>query len=141
MWVVIGPYKKMLSFPQVEIFRMLLKHILKEKIEYATTSMSKKDFELANKNDQVPIKTEEFFENKKSNDLFVVEQVDAEKETSSVKAIITGETQKALLLQYDDGSEVWTPKSIIHSQYGAKEKGRQTFSIESWFLKKNNIIR
>lgn len=35
MWVVIGPYKKLLTFPQVEIFRMLLKHILKEKIKYA----------------------------------------------------------------------------------------------------------
>jgi len=72
--------------------------------------------------------------------LFVVEQVDTEKEVNNVKAIITSETQKALLLQYNDGDEVWTPKSIINSQYGPKEKGRQTFSIESWFLKKNNII-
>jgi len=142
MWVVIGPYKKLLTFPQVEIFRMLLKHILKEKIEYATTSMSKKDLEIANKNIQVPIKTEESFENEKSNDLFVVEQVDAEKETSNVKAIITGETQKALLLQYDDGAEeVWTPKSIIHSKYESTKGVTQSFSIESWFLKKNNIIR
>ncbi len=139
--MLIGTYKKLLSFPQVEIFRMLLKHILKEKIKYATTSMSKKDFEIANKNDQVPIKTEEFFENGKNNDLIVVEQVDAEKEVNSIKAIITSETQKALLLQYNDGDEVWTPKSIIHSQYDSKEGVRQIFTIESWFLKKNNIIR
>ena len=73
---------------------------------------------------------------------FVVEQVDAEKETSNVKAIITGETQKALLLQYDDGAEeVWTPKSIIHSKYESTKGVTQSFSIESWFLKKNNIIR
>lgn len=77
----------MLSFPQVVIFRMLLKHILKEKIEYATSPISKKDFEIANKNVQVPIKTEDLVEDEKSNDLFVVEQVDAEKETSKAGLI------------------------------------------------------
>jgi len=139
MWVTIGGYKKMLSFPQVEIFRMLLNHMLKEKIEFSTAP--KNQNAVKNKKIQVPIKTEEFFEEEKKNDLIVVEQIKAEKEVSNVPAIITSETQKALLLLYNGGEEVWTPKSIIHSQYGPQEEGKQTFIIESWFLKKNNILR
>jgi len=123
------------------VLRLLLKHILKEKIEFATIPKNLKTFEKANDKKQTPIKPEEFFENEKNNDLFVVEQVNTEREVSNVKAIITGETQKALLLLYNGSEEVWTPKSIIHSQYGPKEEGKQTFTIESWFLKKNNLIK
>jgi len=119
----------------------LLQHIVKEKIEFATIPKKLKIYEKVNNNKQIPIKQKEFFEDEKNNDLFVVEQVDAEKEVSNLKAIITTESQKALLLLYNGGEEVWTPKSIIHSQYEPQEKGRQTFTIESWFLKKNNIIR
>jgi uncharacterized protein YqgQ len=34
--IYIGKYSKMLKFAQIEIFRLLLKHILEEKIEFAT---------------------------------------------------------------------------------------------------------
>ncbi len=100
-----------------------------------------KSYEKNNEKKQTVMKAEEFFEDDKKDELFIIEQVNAEKETSIVKAIITNETQKALLLQYNEGDEVWTPKSIIHSQYESKEKIRQSFTIESWFLQKNNIIR
>lgn len=145
LWVNIGNCNKKLNRANVEILRLLLKHIIKEKIEFATIPKNLKTYEnkkANNNNKQIPIKpikTEEFFEDEKNNDLFVVEQVDAEKEVSNVKAIITAETQKALLLLYNGAEEVWTPKSIILSKYGAQEKGTQTFTIESWFLKKNNI--
>jgi len=142
LWVNIGSYNKKLNTAKVEILRLLLKHIVKEKIEFATVPKNLKTFEKTNNNKQIPVKPEEFFEEEKNNDLIIVEQVDAEKETSNVKAIITGETQKALLLQYDDRiEEVWTPKSIIHSKYESTKGVTQSFSIESWFLKKYNIIR
>ncbi len=144
LWANIGNYNKKLNTAEVEILRLLLQHIVKEKIEFATIPKNLKPYEKANNKKQTPIepiKTEEFVENEKTNDLFVVEQVGAEKEISKVKAIITGETQKALLLQYDGAEEVWTPKSIIHSQYESTKGVTQSFSIESWFLKKNNIIK
>ena len=138
MWVVIGTYKKVLTPSQVIILRMLLNHIVEEKIQFGTGPRNKTN--KTNKKVPIPVKSEEFFEDGKNNDLYVVEQVDTDKEVSNVKAIITSETQKALLLLYSGGDEVWTPKSIIHSQYNPQEKGSQTFTIESWLLKKNNII-
>ncbi len=139
LWLNIGNYSKMLNFTQVKIFKLLLKHILKEKIAFATVPKNLKPFEKTNNNKQIPVKPQDFFEDKKNNDLIVVEQVDVENETSNVKAIITGETQKALLLLYNGAEEVWTPKSIIHSKYESTKGVTQTFSIENWFLKKNNI--
>ena len=37
LWINIGNYSKMLNFAQSEIFRLLLLHILDEKIAYATS--------------------------------------------------------------------------------------------------------
>lgn len=90
---------------------------------------------------QVSLKPEEFFEEEKKNNLIVVEQIKTDKEVSTISAIITGVTEKALLLLYNGSEEVWTPKSIIHSEYGPQGEGKQTFTIESWFLKKNNLIK
>ncbi|MFX1574761.1 MAG: hypothetical protein ACFFB0_18655 [Promethearchaeota archaeon] len=36
LWINIGEYRKKLLYPQVEISRLLLQHILQEKIEFAT---------------------------------------------------------------------------------------------------------
>ena len=39
----IGEYNKLLKFPQSEFMKLLLNHILKEKIEFATGGTEKKD--------------------------------------------------------------------------------------------------
>ncbi len=44
LWINIGNYSKMLNFAQTEILRLLILHILKEKIKYATSS-KKENFE------------------------------------------------------------------------------------------------
>jgi hypothetical protein len=38
VWVHIGEYSKMLDIAQIELLRLLLTHILKEKVEFATSS-------------------------------------------------------------------------------------------------------
>jgi len=43
VWIKIGGYSKMLAFPQVEILKMLLAHLLKEKIEHATSGKPYRD--------------------------------------------------------------------------------------------------
>jgi len=37
-WINIGDYREMMKSAQAEFFRLLLEHLLQEKIEYATTS-------------------------------------------------------------------------------------------------------
>ncbi|MEJ2251298.1 MAG: hypothetical protein P8Y97_16810, partial [Candidatus Lokiarchaeota archaeon] len=38
IWINIGEYSKMLDVAQIELFKLLVKHLIKEKIEYATIS-------------------------------------------------------------------------------------------------------
>lgn len=130
VWINIGNYSKMLNFAQVEIFRLLLKHILKEKIEYAT---SLRIPEVKNKS-------------KKPTNPEIVENPDISKqkkskiiETSQIEGNIEAETKNALLINFDNNNEIWIPKSIIRSQNKQNKGLAQTFLIDTWFLKKNNL--
>jgi len=63
-----------------------------------------------------------------------------ESEVSQLKGVIEGETEKALLIQFNDDKEVWIPKSIIRSDYDTSVKdSTQNFLIDNWILKRNNI--
>jgi len=123
--IYIGKYSKMLKFAQIEIFRLLLKHILEEKIEFATVL----NFDAINKGNgskTLPIVTESVERN--------------ESEVSQLKGVIEGETEKALLIQFNEDKEVWIPKSIIRSNYDTSVKdSTQNFLIDNWILKRNNI--
>lgn len=138
VWINIGNYSKMLNFAQIEIFRLLLKHILKEKIKYATSSrisVVKKDkskkIEM-NKviNNAADIEVNPDISNKKNSKII---------ETSQIEGNIEAETKNALLINFNDGNEIWVPKSIIRSQNNLNKDLTQTFLIDTWFLKKNNL--
>lgn len=138
VWINIGNYSKMLNFAQIEIFRLLLKHILKEKIEYATSSrisVVKKDkskkIEM-NKviNNATDIEVNPDISNKKNSKII---------ETSQIEGNIEAETKNALLINFNDDTEIWVPKSIIRSQNNLNKDLTQTFLIDTWFLKKNNL--
>ncbi|MFX1411679.1 MAG: hypothetical protein ACFFA6_15115 [Promethearchaeota archaeon] len=141
LWINIGTYNKMLTFPQIVILRKLLKHILKEKIKFATIPKKEKKSDLSDKSNNKPTTPKEFFEkNPNENNLFVSEQVNSENETNNITGKIIRETEHALLIQHHGEEEIWTPKSIIRSQYQSNVKENQSFLIDTWFLKKNKII-
>ncbi|MFW9878020.1 MAG: hypothetical protein ACFFG0_33480, partial [Candidatus Thorarchaeota archaeon] len=58
----------------------------------------------------------------------------------SITGTIKSETKKALLIQFNNGSEVWVPKSGIHSEFNSKKDIIQKFTIDSWILEKNKIV-
>jgi hypothetical protein len=137
--IYIGKYSKMLNFAQTEIFRMLLKHIIKEKIEFATIlNLSLKKSPTGNPK-----------ENKERNKVpnsrklpSVKESVEnSENEVSKINGVIEGETEKALLIQFENNKEIWIPKSVIRSNYNSINEMTQNFIIDNWILKKNNILR
>ncbi|MBY8981012.1 MAG: hypothetical protein KGD72_11525, partial [Candidatus Lokiarchaeota archaeon] len=97
--IYIGNYSKMLNFSQTEIFRLLLKHILEEKIEFATilkipsgkTVVSgPKSIEQRNQDNNATVlpTVKESIENN-------------ENEVSQINGVIEGETEKALLIQFN----------------------------------------
>lgn len=137
LWINIDKYSKMLNFPQIEILRLLMKHILKEKIIHATISNFNDESVVSTKSknlqDNNPIKKKESqhkkLEKKKSKII----------ETSQIDGSIQAETENAMLINFKDKSEVWVPKSIIRSTNTPEKNLNQTFLIDTWFLKKQNL--
>ncbi len=129
----------MLNFAQTEIFRMLLEHLIQEKIEFATISKLN-----ASKNPmKKPKEITEPNQLRGSGDLPTVQESVEHKENEVMKinGVIEGETEKALLIQFNNDKEVWIPKSVIRSNYNSVNEIPQNFLIDNWILKKNNISK
>ena len=94
----------MLGFAQIEILKLLLLHLLEEKIEFATTSDMPKNQVSVEQNET---KKQEVLE------LTVIEEINSESKLQKVEGVITGKTEKALLLKLNSGTENWFPKSTI----------------------------
>ena len=140
IWFNVGDYPKMLGIPQIEIMKLLLQHILHEKIEFATVS-DKSDRPSGIFTDE----SKEVFNRQNSEvdevkpELVVVEEISSAENLTKVQGTITGKTEKALLLKLDSGVENWFPKSTIKSQYSPENETSQTFLIDSWIIEKNKI--
>jgi len=140
LWIHIGSYSKVLEYSQFTILEMLMKHILKEKIEFATTSSSftkKKHDKLSNIIVQEEVIT---ISGKNENNNTNEDDNGKPREVKSVIGSIKKETNKALLIQFDNGAEIWIPKSKVHSGFDNTKNLVQNFSIDSWILSKNKII-
>jgi len=140
LWIHIGKYSKVLEYAQIKILELLLKHFLKEKIEFATTpNISKKSNSELMANIVIQ---EEIITNKENsfNDTKYREKIDNSNKIQTVNGIIKGETDKALLIQFDSGTEVWIPKSRIHSSFDKNKNNNQKFMIDNWILKKNELV-
>jgi hypothetical protein len=133
--IYIDKYSKMLNFAQSEILRRLLEHLLEEKIVYATTLNSPDD------SSKQESKSESRKINSKSTPVIQENIEYSDKPQSEITGTIEGETDKALLIKFDQDKQIWIPKSRIHSNFKPDNSSDQTFLIESWILKKNNLIQ
>ena len=87
-------------------------------------------------NDSITIKVE-----RSGTDVYVlVEEQNNEglKEVSEVRGIIKNETEKAVLIHFNSGKEVWIHKNCIHNNYNGNPLKR--FLIDNWILKRNKMI-
>ena len=142
LWINIGEYPKMLNYSQSEILRLLLIHILNEKIKYATTSSSNKSTGVKNNiasiekthtnEPQIHNRVVSQNLNKNSNTKKASDKI-------NVAGSIKGETEKALLVTFSNGKDVWIPKSVIHSKFNQAQDIEQSFLIDKWIFEKNKI--
>ena len=153
LWIKIANYSKMLNFSQVEILKRILEHVLDEKIQFATSSNFNDQFD--KKKAVRRFKDEKLNSNKNSIDI-INNPKDSSKlekdisnkqeknlntnEMSNVNGIIQGETEKALLINFNSDQEIWIPKSTIHKEYLLKKNLEQDFLIDNWILRRNKII-
>lgn len=134
LWINIGDYSKMLNFSQTEILRLLLTHLLNEKIVYSSNTIIK------NKN----IHKEEKRENSDiDNCLETIEDQTPIKNTpllTQIEGLIKSESTKAILIEFSSDKKIWIPKSTIHSEYNPRKNSIHIFLVENWILRKNNLI-
>ncbi|MFX1493737.1 MAG: hypothetical protein ACFFBZ_05605 [Promethearchaeota archaeon] len=137
LMIRIGKYSKVLNYSQIELLRLLLKHIIKEKIKYATTSNftgykeeSKKNLKSVHENQVIT---------PKSKGITTGNSEVYEGKTSQIVGSIKNSTEKALLINFNNDLEIWIPRSTIKSTYNIEDDSNQTFLIDEWILRKNNL--
>ena len=140
LWINIANYSKMLNFAQAEILKLLISHILKEKIKYSTSS-NKHLNNIKNRENDASQKTDFKKKDNIDNSLIspIINSKPKIKEVSNIDGIIKSETEKALLIDFDAGKEIWIPKSTIRCQYVSDKNLTQKFSIDNWILNRNKI--
>lgn len=144
LWINVNDYSKMLNFAQIGVFKRLLEHVLKEKIKFATIppkqkARNEKDGHKENINRELYIK-EEHFEKSKNGKKILINDSMASKEMTEIEGSIQAKTPKAVLIKFNETSEHWVPKSLIKSNFKDSKELTQRFLIDTWILKKNEII-
>ena len=132
--IQVDGYKKYLNHAESILLTRLLDHILEEKITFSTVPFQRES------------SSDEITSNKEEEGLpIVVEEISIPKkkgvETHLISGSIKGETDKALRILFDGEKEIWIPKSTIHSSYSSDSDKPQTFNIDTWILKKNDLIK
>jgi len=167
LWINIANYSKMLNFAQAEILRLLLTHILKEKIKHATCSRKEninnialnesnsKVLKYRNNNAKKNLVVDNYNKlnlNKQSfkhsynqnNQQQTISKISSKsnlfRDMTNIKGAIKGETEKALLISFKSGQEIWILKSTIHCRFIPKKMFSQNFLIDNWILKRNKIL-
>lgn len=159
-WIRVDEYAKSLKFPQTEFFKLLLEHLIKEKVIFATSgnnSLNKKDLNKNNSNDLIDyFESDSFFENlddfnginkdEKFSSINSKKSISDNKKSSpkqTIKARLKNSTDKALLLIFGNGKEVWFPKSTINNLEKIdlyQNSSQQRFLIDAWILQKNDLV-
>jgi len=119
-WINVGPYSRIIKFPQSEFFRRLLKHLLLEKIEFATSGevQEKPPTIILESSDEIT-QVEEIKEVAEQKEKAIVKK--EQKDMAMVSARVKKYTDKALLLVFKNGLEAWVPRSTIHNEYDENE--------------------
>jgi hypothetical protein len=116
LFINVGKYSKMLNYAQVQILVMLLDHLLIEKIEYATVPDQKQRKKSVNTTPHKQ-KVDAHADNG------IPESIESNKvpfkgrKSSSIKVKVKRETEKALLLEFNEEKAAWIPKSCIKSPF------------------------
>ncbi|TFG12291.1 MAG: hypothetical protein EU535_06340 [Promethearchaeota archaeon] len=162
LYIDIGSYPKMLNYSQTEVLRLLVMHLIKEKIVHATVppktssespddpSNSSLEEKSTQKSKVAPKRSRKTQSISHSNHQpmeeevgpIVQEVIQKESETDSmlIHGTFMAETPKAVLIGFESDKSVWFPKSTIRSPY-AKEKSQvQQFLIDTWVLQKNQVV-
>ena len=136
LWVHVNSYSKILDYSQYKILELLMEHILGEKIEYATIPQDFSSKSTVVHEEVISTNSNNTFQEARKS----IPNTEEGDKSQKLNGTIKGETDKALLLKFDNGSEIWVPKSTIQTAFRNEKNVAQTFTIETWILRKNKVI-
>jgi len=146
-----GEYHKMLNYAEIIVFKSLLEHVFGEKIVRSTVISRNGSFKKSvgvqsgGKNPEL-IVTEEIIRNTRSEIQTIVQvtpmhlknELTTEPETVTIKGVCKGETEKALLIEFEEAQQIWIPKSTIRSGFDPRSVAVPQFKIDIQALRKNH---
>ena len=137
--IKVDQYSKQIKAGQIDVLRLLFKHLLKEKVEFSTELKSLNEFKGSN-NAEKEINAPETrsIPPKKSPSPKKIPDTANQPEISGISGIIEKSTEKALQIKLESGELKWVPKSKIHSEFDPVSQELQLFQVESWILKKKD---
>ncbi len=162
LWINIDDYSRPLNYPETELLKRLIKHIVNEKIEFATI---RKELRTENNGTAIreqPVKIENTNrnyrseksirepssknykgysttpKNNKSNNVNIKNNM-SEDDFASLRGKIKMAREKAILLILDNQEEIWLPKSTIKGDYDLNTSDSQNFIVKKWILEKRNL--
>ncbi|MFX1237238.1 MAG: hypothetical protein ACFFAS_14940 [Promethearchaeota archaeon] len=122
LWVKINSYARRLQGGQMGIFRKLLSHLIKEKVKHATVMNKPRDrFKESVQQDKKSRK--EYHEKNQ-------EPIDKVNDKVRIKGTISGETDRAFLISFENGQELWVPKSSTETIGGREGDSFQELVID-----------
>ena len=154
--IKVDQYLKPIKGGQLDILRLFVKHLLKEKVEFATESKPSQngfyngspngfkdsnDAELKPSEPKKPIVTPKKSPPpppKKSLPPKKTSSTAKEPEIAEISGVVEKTTEKAIQVRLESGEEKWLPKSRIHSEFDPVSPELQLFRVESWILKKKD---
>ncbi len=135
LWINIGGYSKKLDYSQFTVLKMLMEHILEEKIKYATAgNMKTKTVKNESSKSQIPSDNLSVVEERINLDPTTRESNNIK--TTKIKGGIIEERELALHIKLETGVDIWFPKSTI----AEIDESKTTFTVVDWVLRKNKII-
>lgn len=158
LWINIDEYSRPLNYPETELMKRLIDHILEEKICYSTVKSEKNMKEIDEKANNIK---EEDIQNKKENRLDEKNKKnltknnefhknynnqinnyakDSEETIANIRGKIKMVRDKAILIVMDSDEEIWLPKSTITNEFDEKSTNLQNFLVKRWILEKRNSI-
>ena len=136
--IKVDQYSKQIKAGQIDILRILFKHLLNEKVEFSTEFKSLNEFKGSNNSEKLVKAAETRSIPPKKNPLpKKISDTAKQSEILGISGIIEKSSEKALQIKLESGELKWFPKSKIHSEFDPVSQELQLFQIESWILKKN----
>ena len=137
--IKVDQYSKQIKAGQIDILRLLFKHLFKEKVEFSTELKSLNEFKGSNNAEkEINAPQTKSILPKNSPTPKKSTAIAKQPEISGISGMIEKSTDKALQIKLESGELKWVPKSKIHSEFDPVNQELQLFQVESWLLKKKD---